>query len=101
MNSISFSDELNLLFRPTQTVAAGGDPKSVLCAFFVQGTCQKGTKCKFSHDLTLANKSEKKSLYTDQRDGDEEGEKKPEEGMDGLVFQYFCNLVYNNKEKIC
>lgn len=74
-------DELNLLFRPTQTVAAGADPKSVLCSFFVQGTCQKGAKCKFSHDMSLANKSEKRSLYTDKRDADE-AEKKPDEGMD-------------------
>jgi len=69
-------DELNLLFRPLQSVSAGGDPKSVLCAFFVQGTCQKGTKCKFSHDLSLAGKSEKRSLYADKRDADEE----PKEG---------------------
>lgn len=69
-------DELNLLFRPTQAVAAGGDPKSVLCAFFVQGTCQKGNKCKFSHDMTLANKSAKRSMYAEE--GDEEAKK---EGM--------------------
>lgn len=66
--------EMNLLFRPTQKVGAGADPKSILCSFFVQGTCQKGAKCKFSHDMSLANKSEKKSLY--------ETEEKKEEGMD-------------------
>lgn len=54
-----------------QAVSAGGDPKSVLCAFFVQGTCQKGNKCKFSHDMSLANKSEKRSLYADKREEDE------------------------------
>lgn len=72
-------DELNLLFRPLQTVSAGGDPKSVLCAFFVQGTCQKGNKCKFSHDMSLAGKSEKRSLYADKRDGEED---EKEGGMD-------------------
>ena len=77
--SIIFSDELNMLFRPVQTVSAGGDPKSVLCAFFAQGTCQKGAKCKFSHDLSLAGKSEKRSLYADKRDEDN---KKKEGGMD-------------------
>ena len=60
-------------------MSAGGDPKSVLCAFFAQGTCQKGAKCKFSHDLSLAGKSEKRSLYADKRDGDD---KKKEGGMD-------------------
>ena len=69
------TDELNLLFRPVQQVSAGGDPKSVVCAFFLQGTCQKGAKCKFSHDKSLANKSEKRSLYADKR---EEEEKKEE-----------------------
>lgn len=69
-------NEMNLLFRPSQKIGAGADPKSVLCSFFVQGTCQKGAKCKFSHDMSLANKSEKRSLYTDG-----EGEETTE-GMD-------------------
>ena len=37
------------------------------------GTCQKGAKCKFSHDMSLANKSEKRSLYTTEEDGKAEG----------------------------
>ncbi len=50
------------------------DPKSVVCAFFKQGTCGKGEKCKFSHDLSLEGKSEKRSLYVDRRElEDEEG----------------------------
>lgn len=51
---------------------AGADPKTVLCAFFKQGQCTKGNKCKFSHDLTIERKAEKRSLYVDMRDGDEE-----------------------------
>lgn len=64
-------EELNTIFRPvtTQKVARGVDPKSVLCAFFKQGQCSKGDKCKFSHDLKLQSKSEKKSVYVDMRDG--------------------------------
>lgn len=63
-------DELNAIFRPvtTQKVERGVDPKSVLCAFFKQGQCTKGDKCKFSHDLKIEKKSEKKSIYTDMRD---------------------------------
>ncbi|CAB1328089.1 unnamed protein product [Coregonus sp. 'balchen'] len=64
-------DELNELFKPVvaaQKVAKGVDPKSVLCAFFKQGQCTKGDKCKFSHDLTLERKCEKRSLYVDKRD---------------------------------
>ena len=46
---------------------SGVDPKSVLCAFFKQGQCQKGAKCKFSHDLTMGRKGEKKSIYSDEK----------------------------------
>ena len=47
------------------------DPKSVLCSYFKQGTCQKGNRCKFSHDLAIERKSEKRSMYADERDGKE------------------------------
>jgi len=46
----------------------GEDPKSILCAFFKAGTCQKGKKCKYSHDIGIENKNAKIDLYTDQRD---------------------------------
>ena len=61
-----------MLFKPviTQTIAKGVDPKSVVCQFFKQGTCKKGDKCKFSHDLTMERKSEKRSVYDDVRDED-------------------------------
>jgi len=48
--------------------SAGADPKSVLCAFFKQGQCGKGAKCKFSHDLNLDRKSEKRNVYMDNRE---------------------------------
>ncbi|KAG4078860.1 hypothetical protein HA402_007410 [Bradysia odoriphaga] len=62
--------ELLALFRPVQTqkVEKGTDPKSVVCAFFKAGQCGKGDKCKFSHDLTVERKVEKRSLYVDMRD---------------------------------
>lgn len=66
--------ELNSIFKPVQTqkVEKGVDPKSILCAFFKQGQCTKGDKCKFSHDLTIERKSEKRSLYVDERDMDKD-----------------------------
>ena len=72
---------MSAIFRPVQVqkVSAGADPKSVLCLFFKQGQCKKGDKCKFSHDLTLEGKSEKKSLYVDDRDL-EEGEQEKSRG---------------------
>jgi hypothetical protein len=47
---------------------AGEDPKSVLCAHFKAGHCEKGKKCKFSHDLSLDGRSAKIDIYTDPRD---------------------------------
>uniref|UniRef100_A0A0K8RGD0 Putative translation machinery-associated protein n=1 Tax=Ixodes ricinus TaxID=34613 RepID=A0A0K8RGD0_IXORI len=56
------AEDLNSLFRPVQKVEKGADPKSVLCAFFKQGTCGKGDKCKFSHDITIERKAEKRDI---------------------------------------
>ncbi|KAJ6512692.1 hypothetical protein C8R45DRAFT_961095 [Mycena sanguinolenta] len=58
------------LLRPVQTqkVPPGVDPKTVLCAFFKAGHCEKGSKCKFSHDLDIDRKVEKKNLYADSRE---------------------------------
>ncbi|KRX01342.1 hypothetical protein PPERSA_01245 [Pseudocohnilembus persalinus] len=45
------------------------DPKTLVCQYFKQGLCQKGRKCKFSHDTTLENnKMQQIDLYTDQRE---------------------------------
>ncbi|KII85224.1 hypothetical protein PLICRDRAFT_45404 [Plicaturopsis crispa FD-325 SS-3] len=58
------------LFKPAQTqkVPFGVDPKTVLCAFFKSGHCEKGNKCKFSHNLDVERKVEKKNLYADTRE---------------------------------
>ena len=67
-------DELKQLFKPVvkaQSISAGADPKSIVCVFFKQGQCKKGTKCKFSHDLALErNKSAKRSAFVDLRETD-------------------------------
>ena len=63
--------ELDAIFRPAaafQKISAGADPKSVLCVFYKQGMCSKGARCKFSHDIELERKAEKKSMYVDSRD---------------------------------
>ncbi|TFK36696.1 hypothetical protein BDQ12DRAFT_633557 [Crucibulum laeve] len=58
------------LLKPVQTqkVPFGVDPKTVLCAFYKAGHCEKGTKCKFSHDMNVGRKVEKKNLYEDNRE---------------------------------
>lgn len=62
--------EAAALFKPVQAqkVPFGVDPKTILCAFFKAGNCEKGAKCKFSHDLDVERKAEKKNLYEDSRD---------------------------------
>jgi len=69
------AEETKNLFKPVQAqrVAAGVDPKSIFCAFFKQGLCKKGDKCKFSHDPEVERKSAKKNLYADVRDHTEDG----------------------------
>lgn len=57
-----------------QKIDAGTDPKSVLCAYFKVGQCTKGDKCKFSHDLTIERKAEKRSIYVDAREVEADGE---------------------------
>lgn len=71
------------LFKPVQVqkVPFGVDPKTVLCQFHKAGNCEKGRKCKFSHDLAIERKAERKNLYADTRDGEAEKDPK-EENMD-------------------
>lgn len=59
-----------------QKVPFGVDPKTVVCTFYKQGNCEKGKKCKFSHDLSVERKGEKKNLYQDTREGEDEAKKK-------------------------
>ncbi|KAL8335551.1 hypothetical protein RB598_009641 [Gaeumannomyces tritici] len=72
-----------LLNKPAQIqkVPFGVDPKTVMCIFFKKGNCEKGKKCKFSHDPEMERKTEKRSLYTDTR-ADEEDTKKVETSAD-------------------
>jgi hypothetical protein len=58
----------------TQKIPFGVDPKTILCQFYKKGHCDKGRKCKFSHDLNVERKQEKKNLYTDTREGEEDAE---------------------------
>lgn len=75
------------LFKPVQIqkVPLGVDPKTVLCQFFKKGHCEKGRKCKFSHDLDVGRKTEKKNLYADMRDGEEETDENGEKKKDDMA----------------
>jgi len=73
-----------LLNKPAQIqkVPFGVDPKTVVCIFFKKGNCEKGKKCKFSHDLSLERKVEKINLYADGRGEEEEKKKETSEDWD-------------------
>ncbi|XP_076313079.1 zinc finger CCCH domain-containing protein 15-like isoform X2 [Tachypleus tridentatus] len=108
-------EDLNLIFKPvtTQKVEKGTDPKSVLCAFYKQGQCKKGDKCKFSHDIDIERKSEKKSIYVDLRDEDsmenwdeaklkevvekKHGEADKKKPPTNIICKYFLEALENNK----
>jgi hypothetical protein len=106
-------DEINSLFRPVaQSVKKGVDPKSVLCAFFKQGQCTKGDKCKFSHDLTIERKGEKRNIYEEEKNETMEnwdeatledvvnkkhGESDKAKPKTGIICKFFLDAVESNK----
>ena len=60
------------LFKEVQQVqlneAGEADYKNTLCAYFKAGVCEKGKKCKYSHDLSVADaKKANIDVYTDPR----------------------------------
>ena len=78
----------------------GVDPKSVVCAFFKQGQCSKGDKCKFSHDLALDRKGEKRSLYVDARDvGEDELKNDTMDKWDQDKLEEVIEKKQNEKDK--
>ena len=57
------------------------------CVYFKQGKCEKGDKCKFSHDLAIERKTAKKDIYTDAR------EENREEGMENWDDEKLKDVV--------
>lgn len=97
-------EELNALFKPVQQaqkVAAGVDPKSVLCAFFKQGLCQKGFRCKFSHDLSIERKSEKRSMYDDARDKKDTMEDWDQDTLEDVINKKHGGANQNKTDIVC
>ena len=105
--------ELQELFKPIvqqQKVPFGVDPKTVLCAFYKAGQCQKGTRCKFSHDLDIERKGTKADIYTDARETMEDWDQKELEDAvskkhskdqlnkpTDIVCKYFIDAIESRK----
>ncbi|KAH8597884.1 hypothetical protein B0O99DRAFT_539973 [Bisporella sp. PMI_857] len=96
------------LFKPVQVqkVPFGVDPKTVLCQFYKKGHCEKGRKCKFSHDLDVERKSAKRDLFQDTRD--EEKAKKEQETSEDWDEEKLKSVVLSKKgnqktttDKVC
>ncbi|EPE06264.1 translation machinery-associated protein 46 [Ophiostoma piceae UAMH 11346] len=91
-----------------QKVPFGVDPKTVLCIFFKKGNCEKGKKCKFSHDPDIDRKTSKRSLYTDTREDEEEKEQKKTETSADWDEEKLRSVVLSKKgnqrtttDKVC
>ena len=63
----------------------GVDPKSVVCVYYKQQLCQKGDKCKFSHDLTKERRSEKRNIYEDTREPGDTMENWDEKKLEDVI----------------
>ena len=61
------------------------DPKSIFCAFFKQGLCKKGAKCKFSHDPSVEGKAAKRNIYEAEEKKDENMEDWDEETLNEVI----------------
>ncbi|KAL7275969.1 Translation machinery-associated protein 46 [Rhizina undulata] len=99
--------EVAELYKPIQVqkVPFGVDPKSVVCVFYKKGHCEKGKKCKFSHDLSIERKAEKKNLYEDDRKEEDEKKNDTMDNWDEAKLREVVTSKHGNPrtttEKVC
>jgi hypothetical protein len=84
-----------------QIIHADVDPKTVLCAFFKAGSCKRGAKCKFSHDLKLERRGEKMSLYHDAREEDKDTIDKWDQAKLEDVINKKAGKITNETQIVC
>ncbi|PWZ01041.1 hypothetical protein BCV70DRAFT_199401 [Testicularia cyperi] len=82
------ADPLFAIVQPK--VPFGVDSKTITCAFWKAGKCDKGSKCKFAHSNDASRKVEKKDLYVDMRD---ENEDKKNDTMDKWDDEKLNNVI--------
>jgi exonuclease V gamma subunit len=98
----------SVLNKPAQVQKApfGVDPKTIVCIFFKKGDCEKGNRCKFSHDLSIDRKTIKKDVYQDTREAEEE--QKRQETSDDWDEEKLKTVILSKKgnqqtttDKVC
>ncbi|PAV61141.1 hypothetical protein WR25_13340 [Diploscapter pachys] len=92
--------DVTKLLKPVEQKASKDvDPKSLLCMFFKQGLCQKGNKCKFSHDLQVEHKVQKRNLYVDSRDLKDENKEETNEDWDENKLKEVVDKKHSEENK--
>ena len=77
------------LFKTVVDLPKGADAKTIICSYYKQGLCQKGDKCKFSHDLSIVPiKQEKPDVYHDPR---------PNVQNNDITCEFFLEAVKSDK----
>ena len=70
------SEQFNALVLETNKVVItkrknngpGGPSGPAVCEYFKRGLCQRGKKCKYSHDLSTTRVAKKKAIYEEEED---------------------------------
>eukprot|EP00088_Acartia_fossae_P026277 TRINITY_DN2708_c0_g1_i10.p1 TRINITY_DN2708_c0_g1~~TRINITY_DN2708_c0_g1_i10.p1 ORF type:complete len:409 (+),score=172.57 TRINITY_DN2708_c0_g1_i10:90-1316(+) len=97
-------EEMKSLFKPAasvQKIESGVDPKSVFCAFFKQGLCKKGAKCKFSHDPDVEKKAAKRNIYEREEEAEENMDEWDEDKLAEVVAKKHGTEKSNATDIIC
>lgn len=76
------------IFKSVETVKGiqkqeEGDTGSKICPYYKQGLCNKGKKCKLSHDIV--KETSKIDIYTDQRNQFDDNEELDPEKLKELI----------------
>lgn len=88
----AFEDSIYQAAVVQQKVPPGVDPKSVLCDLFRKGSCKKGNRCKFSHDLNKIMREQAMKKEEEEKKRKEQ-EAKDRETMEDWDTEQLAKIV--------